>query len=138
MSDVDVKEFAGPGGKVLNELLARFNTLEMRVKKIEELPDTKAILDACKEIHEAHVQFATSTRSLQERMIDAAEIKTKIEVIRNRCNNVMQIAPAIENFMALMHSFAAKLGGALVNAEGVYVFQLNKGPRVSKKAKKHP
>lgn len=122
--------------KKLDELLTRLNTLEMRIKKIEELPDTKAILEACKEIHDAHVQFATSTRSLQERMIDAAEIKAKIDVIRNRCNNVMQIAPAIENIMALMHSFSAKLGGTLVNVEGVYVFQLNKGPKVGKKAKK--
>jgi hypothetical protein len=124
--------------KKLDELLTRLNTLEARVKKIEELPDTKAILEACKEIHEAHEQFATSTRSLQERMIDAAQIKMKIDTLVNRCNNIMQIAPAVENLMALMHSFAAKLGGTLVNVEGVYVFQLNKGPKVSKRTKKNP
>jgi hypothetical protein len=117
--------------KKVDELLTRLNTLEARVKKIEELPDTKAIL-------EAHEQFATSTRSLQERMIDAAQIKMKIDTLVNRCNNIMQIAPAVENLMALMHSFAAKLGGTLVNVEGVYVFQLNKGPRVTKKVKKNP
>ena len=110
-------------------------SVEDRLTRLEELPDTQAILAATAEIHAAHEQFTNTTRSLQERMIDTAQIKQAIDVIRNRCNNIMQIAPSIENLLSLQHSFAARLGGKLVAVEGVYVFQLNQIANKKKAAK---
>jgi hypothetical protein len=63
-----------------------------------------------------------------------ADIKADIDVVRNRCNNVLQIAGTIDNFVAVLTTIADKTGFVLSKDETTGAYKLEKKP--AKKTKK--